>query len=167
VSATHAGSAVASAMQLVPGRPLHQSRDARGVVFEPLDAAALAMQRNVHVVLSAPGAVRGNHYHRAQHEVTVVVGPARVAWRVAASATAPIETVDVPAGAAWRFEFPPGITHAFENTGRETQVLVAFASQPHDPANPDTFRDPLLEPRQASGPSSSSSSGAAPSTGSP
>jgi dTDP-4-dehydrorhamnose 3,5-epimerase-like enzyme len=134
---------------LVPGQPLHQSRDARGVVFEPLDAAALAAQRNVHVVLSVPGAVRGNHFHRVQHEVTVVVGPARVAWRAvnagdAAVAPGPIETVDVPAGAAWRFEFPPGIAHAFENTGRETQVLVAFATRPHDPANPDTFRDMLL-----------------------
>jgi dTDP-4-dehydrorhamnose 3,5-epimerase-like enzyme len=135
----------------VPGIPLRQSRDARGVVFEPLDAAALAAQRNVHVVLSAPGAVRGNHYHRVQHEITVVVGPARVAWRAAirdeaghAGEAAPVETVEVPAGAAWRFEFPPGIAHAFENTGDETQVLVAFATQPHDPANPDTFRDPLL-----------------------
>lgn len=97
---------------LAPGRPLRQSRDARGVVFEPLDAAALAAQRNVHVVLSVPGTR--------------------------------IETIDVPAGAAWRFEFPPGVAHAFENTGRETQVLVAFATQPHDPANPDTFRDTLL-----------------------
>jgi dTDP-4-dehydrorhamnose 3,5-epimerase-like enzyme len=85
----------------------------------------------------------------------VVVGPARVAWRQAralegmnAGDTAPpsgaIEAVEVPAGAAWRFEFPPGIAHAFENTGHETQVLVAFATRPHDPANPDTFRDPLL-----------------------
>jgi dTDP-4-dehydrorhamnose 3,5-epimerase-like enzyme len=113
----------ASAMHVVPGTPLRQSRDARGVGFEPLDAAALAAQRNLHVVLSAPGAVRGNHFHRVQHEVTVVVGPARVAWR---------------------FEFPPGIAHAFENTGHETQLLIAFGTHPHDPANPDTFRDPLL-----------------------
>lgn len=137
-----------------PGQPLRQSHDARGVVFEPLDASALAAQRNVHVVLSAPGAVRGNHFHRVQHETTVVVGPARVAWRAAdhgdashagdAATAAPVETVEVPAGAAWRFEFPPGVAHAFENTGSETQVLVAFATQPHDPANPDTFRDLLL-----------------------
>jgi dTDP-4-dehydrorhamnose 3,5-epimerase-like enzyme len=131
------------------GLPLRQSRDARGVVFEPLDAAQLAAQRNVHVVLSAPGAVRGNHFHRVQHEAAVVVGPARVAWRPAAAegaiaAAGPVESVEVPAGEAWRFEFPPGITHAYENTGGETMVLVAFSTQPHDPANPDTFRDPLL-----------------------
>ncbi len=146
------------------GVRLPQARDARGVVFEPLDAAQLAAQRNVHVVLSVPGAVRGNHFHQVQHEVTVVVGPARVRWRPVAAAgpavagargmagdiaadappTGGIESIDVPAGEAWRFEFPPGVAHAFENTGHETQVLLSFSSQPHDPANPDTCRDPLV-----------------------
>lgn len=138
---------------LVPGVPLRQARDARGVVFEPLDATGLAAQRNVHVVLSAPGAVRGNHFHRVLHEVTVVVGPARVAWRPATVAaegakvsaeTSAAGSVDVPAGETWRFEFPPGIAHAYLNTGEATQVLVAFSSEPHDPANPDTYRDPVL-----------------------
>lgn len=144
-------------ISLVPGVPLRQARDARGVVFEPLDAQGLAMQRNVHVVLSAPGAVRGNHFHRVLHEVAVVVGPARVAWRpasiatdaapasAAASATLPAAgSVDVPAGETWRFEFPPGIAHAYLNTGEAMQVLVAFSSEPHDPANPDTYRDPVI-----------------------
>ena len=143
---------------VVPGVALRQARDARGVVFEPLDGAELGAQRNVHVVLSAPGAVRGNHFHRVLHEVTVVMGPAHVAWRPArepgdagttptassAGASAAIEAVDVPAGEAWRFEFPPGVAHAYLNTGQETQVLVAFSSEPHDPANPDTFRDPVV-----------------------
>jgi dTDP-4-dehydrorhamnose 3,5-epimerase-like enzyme len=136
---------------IVRGIPLRQARDARGVVFEPLDAAQLLAQRNVHVVLTAPGAVRGNHHHRLLHEVTAVVGPARVAWRAARADGAPpvesvepIESVDVPAGEVWRFEFPPGITHAYQNTGRETMVLVAFSSRPHDPADPDTCRDVLI-----------------------
>ena len=131
-----------------PGRPLRQARDARGVVFEPLGVAELAAQRNVHVVLSTPGAVRGNHFHRVQHEVSVVVGPARVAWRAAAmhegAMPGAVESFDVPAGEAWRFEFPPGVTHAYANTGTDTMVLVAFSTQPHDPQQPDTFRDPLI-----------------------
>lgn len=158
---------------IVPGVALRQARDARGVVFEPLASAQLGAQRNVHVVLSAPGAIRGNHFHRVLHEVTVVMGPARVAWRPAndaaskgaagatsaagsaamPAATAPsgdaasmaqVDSVDVPPGEAWRFEFPPGIAHAYLNTGQETQVLVAFSSEPHDPANPDTYRDVVL-----------------------
>jgi len=135
---------------LVPGVALRQARDERGVVFEPLDAERLATQRNVHVVLSAPGTIRGNHFHRVLHEVTVVVGPARVAWRPARDDTEgdrsilPVESVEVPAGGTWRFEFPPGTAHAYQNTGTDTQVLVAFSSEPHDPANPDTFRDPVI-----------------------
>lgn len=83
----------------------------------------------------------------------------------------PMEATEVPAGEAWRFDFPPGVTHAFENTGGGTQVRVALASQPHDPANPDTFRDRLLEPRQGQGPGSGpggspgAGAGAAQSTG--
>ncbi len=132
------------------GQLLRQSRDARGVVFEPIDAAGLAAQRNVHVVLSAPGAVRGNHVHRIQHETTVVVGPALVAWRKAgtqegATVDEPLQRFEVPAGEAWRFEFPPGIAHAYRNTGDSTMVLVAFSTRPHDPANPDTFRELLID----------------------
>jgi dTDP-4-dehydrorhamnose 3,5-epimerase-like enzyme len=130
-------------------QPLRQSSDARGVVFEPLDAKELGAQRNVHVVLTAPGAVRGNHFHRLSQEVAAVVGPARVCWRPAratdGAATAPPESVDVPAGQAWRFTFPPGIAHAYRNTGETTMVLVAFASRPHDPADPDTFRDAVID----------------------
>jgi quercetin dioxygenase-like cupin family protein len=55
-----------------------------------------------------------------------------------------IESVEVLAGETWRFEFPPGIPHACENTGSDTMVLVAFSSHPHDPADPDTFRDLLI-----------------------
>ena len=140
--------------------------DARGIVFEPLRPEELALQQNVHVVVTRPGEVRGNHFHRVLHEVTVVVGPARVAWRPANDATATAGnagaprpgdalgehadgvtagSIDVPPGEAWRFEFPPGIAHAYLNTGQETQVLVAFSSEPHDPANPDTYRDPVIE----------------------
>jgi hypothetical protein len=39
---------------------LHQ--DSRGTVFEALDAGYLARQRNVHVVVTEPACVRGNHY---------------------------------------------------------------------------------------------------------
>jgi len=52
--------------------------DARGAVFEPLTAIALAAQRNVHVVLTEPGQVRGNHYHTRSTEVATLYGPALV-----------------------------------------------------------------------------------------
>ncbi|MFO1426179.1 MAG: hypothetical protein U1F11_04230 [Steroidobacteraceae bacterium] len=56
-----------------------------------------------------------------------------------------MSSVDVPAGETWRFEFPPGVAHAYRNSGPGTMVLVAFASHAHDPADPDTFRDAVLD----------------------
>jgi UDP-2-acetamido-2,6-beta-L-arabino-hexul-4-ose reductase len=51
---------------------------ARGFVFEPAQAAELAVQQNVHVVISEPGAVRGNHFHRRGSEICTAIGPALV-----------------------------------------------------------------------------------------
>lgn len=122
---------------------LRRAADARGQVFEPLDAPELAQQRNVHVVITAPGHVRGNHFHTHGIEVTTVLGPARVRYREQER----IVDVDVPADEAWRFTFPPGVPHAFENTGAASQVIVSFNSLPHDPANPDTTREIILSQR--------------------
>jgi dTDP-4-dehydrorhamnose 3,5-epimerase-like enzyme len=115
-------------------------RDARGCLFEPLNASELAGQRNVHVVLSAPGAVRGNHVHRESTEVTAVVGPCLVRLSEAGVS----QDVDVPAGEVWRFTIPPGVAHAYRNTGELPMTLVSFNSRVHDPANPDTERVPVL-----------------------
>jgi UDP-2-acetamido-2,6-beta-L-arabino-hexul-4-ose reductase len=119
---------------------LRLAADARGQVFEPLDVAGLSAQRNVHVVLTAPGHVRGNHVHARGTEITVVVGPAQVRYREAGE----LRDVQVPDGEAWRFTFPPGVTHAYRGTGTATMVLVAFNTIPHDPSDPDTARDPIL-----------------------
>ena len=46
--------------------------DARGLVFEPLAPDLIAAQRNVHVVISGPGVVRGNHQHLKGTEIIAV-----------------------------------------------------------------------------------------------
>ena len=119
--------------------PAH--RDARGMVFEPLGGDELGGHQNVHVVLTEPGQVRGNHYHRLGTEVLVVVGPALVRVREEGQP----RDYDVPAGAVHRFLMPPGIPHAIQNTGPDPCVMVGFNSVAHDPAQSDTFRDVLIE----------------------
>ncbi|HEY4972048.1 MAG TPA: cupin domain-containing protein [Steroidobacteraceae bacterium] len=116
--------------------------DARGAVFEPLEAPMLAGWRNVHTVISEPGAIRGNHRHLRGTEVTAVLGPALVRYRVGER----IEDQHVPAGEAWRFAFPPGTAHAFQNTGVDPMVLVSFNTEPHDPAAADAVREQLISP---------------------
>ena len=115
-------------------------RDARGSLFEPLDDAGLAAQRNVHVVLTEPREVRGNHVHEIATETTTVVGPCLVRLKEAGS----IRDVDVPAGETWRFTIPPGVVHAYRNTGEAVMVLVSFSSRVHDPNGSDTRREQIL-----------------------
>jgi UDP-2-acetamido-2,6-beta-L-arabino-hexul-4-ose reductase len=116
--------------------------DARGSVFEPLEAGDFPHQRNVHVVVTRPGEVRGNHRHRRGFEIITVTGAALVRVRVDGE----IRDVDVPAGEAWRFRFSPGESHAIRNTGDSDHILVAFNTEIHDPGHPDTVRDVLIPP---------------------
>lgn len=115
-------------------------RDARGSVFEPLNDAELAGQKNVHVVLTQPHEVRGNHVHRTAVETTSVVGPCLVRLKEAGQ----IRDIEVPAGETWRLTIPPGVVHAFRNTGDSTMVLVSFSTNLHDPTGTDTLREQIL-----------------------
>ena len=116
-------------------------RDPRGTVFEPLPGDELADYRNVHIVLSEPGAVRGNHYHVRGMEITTVIGPTLVRFRESGV----LRDVDVPAGEAWRFRFPAGVPHAFRNTGSRSSVIASFNTEEHDRAAPDAIREVLIE----------------------
>jgi dTDP-4-dehydrorhamnose 3,5-epimerase-like enzyme len=115
-------------------------RDARGVLFEPLTDAELQAQKNVHVVLTQPGEIRGNHVHRTAVETTTVVGPSLI--RLKEQGT--IRDIEVPAGEILRLTIPPGVVHAFRNTGDSAMVLVSFSTNLHDPKGGDTVREEIL-----------------------
>jgi UDP-2-acetamido-2,6-beta-L-arabino-hexul-4-ose reductase len=120
--------------------PLH--RDTRGWVFEPVEPERFPTQRNAHLVLSEPGAIRGNHYHVRGTEVVVVMGPALVRYREETE----VRDVAVPDGKAIRFTFPPGVPHAIQNTGRQATLMIAFNTELHERANPDVVREELIVP---------------------
>ena len=122
--------------------PISFVSDRRGFLTEPLRPDQLPAQRNVHLVLSAPGAVRGNHYHRRGTEVMVVVGPALVRIREAGV----VRDVHVPDRQAFRFTFPPGVAHAIQSTGSSPLVFVSFNTELFDPRAPDTVPDILIDP---------------------
>jgi len=111
--------------------------DPRGFVFEPLSATELGAMRNCHVVISVPGAIRGNHYHPAVTETMAVVGPAHVRVR----ADGKLHDVHVEPGAVVRFTFAPGVAHAIRNTGTAPGVIVAFADDESHDAVPDRILD--------------------------
>ena len=115
--------------------------DARGFVFEPLELELIASQRNVHVVISKPGVIRGNHYHLNGTEIITVVGPALVRIREDGK----LRDIEILDKKVYRFTFPPKVPHAIKNTGDRPNVIVAFNTCEHDPQNPDTIQDILLE----------------------
>lgn len=123
-------------------RRLERHADARGWVVEPLEPARLPDQRNVHVVVSEPGAVRGNHLHRRGTEVLAVEGPALVRWREEGE----LRDVEVDPGEVVAFTIPPGIPHAVRNTGSQARLIIAFRDVEHTPDDPDTERVVLLDP---------------------
>jgi UDP-2-acetamido-2,6-beta-L-arabino-hexul-4-ose reductase len=121
-------------------QPVKTHCDARGSLFEPLSDAELSSQKNVHVVLTHPNEVRGNHVHRTAVETTSVVGPCLIRLKEAGT----IRDLQVPAGETWRLTIPPGVVHAFRNTGESMMVLVSFSTNQHDPTGSDTLREQIL-----------------------
>ncbi len=121
--------------------PVTLHADLRGCVFEPITPGEIPAQRNVHIVLSEPGAIRGNHFHHRGTEIAVVLGVCLVRVRLAEG----VRDFVVPAGEAWRFVFPPGVPHAFKNIGDGTQLVAAFNTEAHDPKQPEVVREVLIE----------------------
>ena len=115
--------------------------DDRGVVFEPVDLEQLVLQRNAHVVVSRPGVVRGNHYHLQGTEIIAVMGPALVRFKE----NEENRDIEVPADKVYQFTFPPHVPHAIKNSGNQSNLLVAFNTCTHDPENPDTVAEILIE----------------------
>lgn len=114
---------------------LNQQSDARGSFTEFVKTEAYGQ---VSVNTSRPGVVKGNHYHRIKTEKFLVVsGEAVIRFRrvngdvvleYPVSGKKP-EVVDIPAGYA----------HSIENVGSGDLVTVMWASEPFDPARPDTY----------------------------
>ena len=127
-----------------PSRATLQSvktiRDPRGTLFEPLTDDELHAQKNVHVVLTQPNEVRGNHVHSTAVETTSVAGPCLIRLKEDGQ----IRDLHVPAGEIWRLTIPPGVVHAFRNTGDSMMVLVSFSTNLHDPMGSDTLREQIL-----------------------
>lgn len=105
--------------------------DPRGAAFEPIAGAALAEHKNVHVVLTEPGHVRGNHVHHRGVERLLVRGPALLAVEDEGGR---VERVVVP-GEVVRVTLGPGVAHAIRNTGDGPMLIVSFGTEPFDPTN--------------------------------
>lgn len=114
--------------------------DTRGFVFEPLDPEIIGAQKNVHIVISGPGVVRGNHYHLDGTETVAVTGRASVRIRE----NHEIRNIQVPPNKVYRFIIPPKISHAFKNIDDQDNILICFNTFKHNAQNPDVVQDILI-----------------------
>lgn len=115
-------------------------RDERGELYEPLAPELLGSQRNVHVVMTRPEGIRGNHYHKHGTETFVLEGPALVRVREGGD----VRDLAVPPHEVHRFTIPPGVAHAIQNKGDRAGLIVAFNTHPHDRSAPDVVREVLI-----------------------
>ncbi len=115
--------------------------DERGIIFEPIIADYLPDQRNAHVVINEPGAVRANHYHLSGTETIVVMGPSLV--RIEEDKR--IRDIEVPSQKVYRFIIPAKTPHAVKNTGDKPNILIAFNTVAHDPDKPAVVPKVLID----------------------
>lgn len=115
--------------------PLPMHTDARGSFTEFLRSPE---RGQVSVNVAHPGIVKGNHWHDTKVEKFLVVhGQALIRFRRVGAQDVyeyrvsgeKLEVVDIPAG----------YTHSIANVGADDLVTVMWASEPFDPAHPDTI----------------------------
>jgi dTDP-4-dehydrorhamnose 3,5-epimerase-like enzyme len=93
--------------------------------------------QNIHVVTALPGHTRGNHSHRVQREILLVLHSDR--WSLhwdTGPGTAVSRRVFAGSGAV-AILVPPHGSHAIRNDGDAVLHIVGLADRPYDPANPD------------------------------
>ncbi len=121
---------------------LHMNEDTRGSFTELIRTSD---RGQFSVNISKPGVTKGQHWHHTKNEKFIVVkGEALIQLRrvgtQADGAPCPVEEFRVSGKRIQAVEMIPGYTHNIINLS-ETEDLVTFmwASEPFDPARPDTF----------------------------
>lgn len=114
--------------------------DARGFSHS-VPASTLSYLRELHDVHLAeliPGGIRGNHYHVERRELLLIRHEDR--WRLHhdKGESTQVRRDDFNGAGLVCVEVPPLCSHAVENTGGRSLVIIAISDFPYTPANPDT-----------------------------
>ena len=114
---------------------LDMHKDERGSFTEFLRTANAGQ---VSVNIAKPGIVKGQHWHDSKNEKFLVVkGEGVIRFRKIGEEE--VLEYRVCGDALTVVDIPTGYTHNIENTGSEDMVVVMWASEPFDPAHPDTY----------------------------
>jgi oxalate decarboxylase/phosphoglucose isomerase-like protein (cupin superfamily) len=122
------------------------TKDERGMTVIPMEESKLFGGKycNVHIPSINPGAIRGNHYHADQPEYVLILGQD---CRIVAveNATQRREELFFEEAPNKLLVFPPKVTHALKNEGKEMIYLVCFNEKDGSSDKPETTRKVILE----------------------
>lgn len=116
--------------------------DNRGSLAEFLKSPSFGQ---IFVSRTNPGITRGNHFHQTKTEKFMVVqGEGIIRFRHIIDDTYHEYHVR---GEDYRVvDIPPGYTHSIENVGNGEMVTLFWSVEIFDPANPDTYFEPVIKP---------------------
>jgi Nucleoside-diphosphate-sugar epimerases len=120
-------------------KALKVNADQRGVLFECAKGG-----NSSHTFLSTtlPGIIRGNHFHFSLVERFVVVKGSAVI-RIRKVLSDEVHEFRVSGDEPVAIDQIPFHTHSIENVGKSDLITFFWAHRMFDPANPDTYADPV------------------------
>ncbi len=110
--------------------------DVRGYSFTaPAEALEfVGAIKDMHFASVLPGAVRGNHFHLRRREAIVIFSESPWSFHWDDAGGAAPQRAEFTRTGATLILIAPGASHAVRNNGNKLLSLVAFSSEPHDPA---------------------------------
>ena len=120
-------------------RPLKVNADRRGILFESAKGGNAAQS---FLSTTLPGQTRGDHFHLDLVERFLVVkGEALI--RIRRILTNEVHEFAVSGDQPVAIDMPPLHTHNIENRGEGEVITFFWSHHLFDPANPDTYADPV------------------------
>jgi UDP-2-acetamido-2,6-beta-L-arabino-hexul-4-ose reductase len=109
--------------------------DARGFSFSPPAEALEFLGRvaDMHLASTAPGCVRGNHYHLHKQEAIIVLPGTAWSFHWDEGENEAVRHRSFDGSQAVLVLVSPGASHAVRNEGDAPLWLVTCSSEPYDP----------------------------------
>lgn len=117
---------------------LNEYIDNRGNLVENTQIEVMDNSRHFFVSKSAPGVIRGNHYHKYKQEYFFVI-QGRCEIIEEDLKTKKQESLIVSDEDHTLVEIAPNKAHAMINLGKNELILLALVNEPLDHKNPDTY----------------------------
>lgn len=125
---------------------LPSRKDNRGTLTEVIKSPHSGQ---IFVSRTYPGVTRGGHYHNSKVEKFLVLqGEAIVRFRHVLGGD--LIEYQVSGTELRALDIPPGYSHEIENVGKYEMVVMFWANEIFDAANPDTYVLPIQERRTGS-----------------